>query len=93
MVPNLYKLCLNLPLEFSSNDAWSFFDCKKRFLFVVLPLHSSIEPLVEAEEQMVEEIPVDPEPEPETIAEEPEIPSNPEEKVDVGSNDMLFDIV
>jgi len=37
-VPNLYKLELGLPVEAEEEDACSFFDCKIRRLFLIIPV-------------------------------------------------------
>ena len=37
-VPNLYSLTINLPILFDKDESKAFFDCKRRVLWVVLPL-------------------------------------------------------
>lgn len=38
LVPNLYKLNLNLPLEFDSSMSSAKFDCKKRQIYLFFPM-------------------------------------------------------
>lgn len=58
-MPSLYKLELGLPKAVDHKEARSFYDCKIRRLFVILPIlpeeeEVAAEPIVFEEERIVE---------------------------------------
>ena len=57
-VPNLYSLTLNLPVLFDTENSKAYFDCNKRILNIVLPLHGFYS---NDEKQIVQEVIAEPE--------------------------------